>query len=101
MKYWHVFIMADYCGTDEDFIVTTNELDEEDVLTGDFIDYYYTYSDGFAGLTLGTDEEVENGEADETYDEYRDSIWENSYCEEISETEYKKMLELGYTEIEL
>ena len=102
MRYWHVFLSTNYCGTDEDYIVTApNELGEEDILTGNFIDCYYPYSEGVAGLILGTEKEVENGEADETEDEYRDGIWENSYCEEITKEEFDKYRELGYDLIEL
>ncbi len=102
MRYWHVCLSTNYCGTDCDYIVaTSDELDEDDVLTGDFIDYYYAYSEGVAGITIGTEEEVENGEADETEEEYSDGIWCNSFCEEISKAEYDELLELGYSEIEI
>lgn len=102
MKYWHVYLSTNYCGTDENFIVTSSDNETEySIITQEFIDTYYSYSTGFAGLILGTDEEVENGEADETDEEYLDGIWENSYCEEITKEEFNKYEEYGYDLIEL
>jgi len=97
MKYWHVCLDSNYCGTNEDFIViSSDDKTETDIITQDFIDSYYTYSSGVAGLILGTDEEVENGEANETVEEYMDGIWENSFCEEITKEEFDKYNEFGY-----
>lgn len=102
MKYWHVCLNTNYCGTNENFIViSSDDKTETDILTQDFIDSYYGYSYGVAGLILGTDEEVENGEADETDEDYINGIWENSFCEEITKEEFKKYEEYGYDLIEI
>jgi hypothetical protein len=102
MKYWHVCINTEYCGTEENFIViSSDDKMDTDILTQEFIDTYYGYSYGSAGLILGTDEEVENGEADETDEDYINGIWENSYCEEITKEEFDKYNEYGYDLIEL
>lgn len=85
MKYWKVEMNNGYCGCDDNFVTKT---DDDTELT--FIDCMdmYVYADGAAGIDPD-DEEFEECSYEETVSEY--SSWE-----EISEEEYKNLIEQEY-----
>ena len=87
MKYYKVEMSNGYCGCDDNFVVTTNddtELSFEDCME------MYTYADG-ADCIDPDDEEFEEYS-------YEENIAENSFCEEISEEEYRKLVDEQYWE---
>lgn len=87
MKYYKVEMSNGYCGCDDNFVVTTNddtELSFEDCME------MYTYADG-ATCIDPDDEEFEESS-------YEEHIVDNSVCEEISEEEYRKLVDKEYWE---
>ena len=89
MKYIHVNAGNGYCGCDEEFLMKF----EDDMSDNDIWDEVlcnYSYIDGAAGLDPD-DEEFEEYS-------YEECIGDNTGYKEISEEEYKQLLEEGIEE---
>lgn len=87
MKYWKVEMSNGYCGCDDNFVTKTE--DDTELTFNDCMEMY-VYADGAAGIDPD-DEEFEEYSYEETVSEY--SSWE-----EISEEEYKNLIEQEYLE---
>lgn len=99
MRYYKVKFSNDYCGCDEEFVYQQEENEisiEENFL--EFAMAYYTYAEGAAGIEVGTEEEVEEGTADISYEENEQSILDYSYLEEITKEEYNELVADGWEE---
>jgi len=99
MRYYKVEFSNGYCGCDDEFVFKQEE--NERSIEEDFLDFamaYYTYAEGAAGIDIGTDEEVEAGEAEITEEEYIQSILDYSYLEEITKEEYDALVADGWEE---
>ena len=99
MRYWKVEFGNGFCGCNEEFVYQQED-DEMDVEESflDFIMAYYTYAEGAAGIDIGSDEEVEAGEAEMTDEEYTQNVLDYSYLEEITREEYDELVEEGWEE---
>jgi len=99
MRYWKAELGNGFCGCDEQIVIMTEENSYDPVDNFmEFLEGYYSYFEGAAGITLGTDEEVEAGEAEITDEEYIQDIFDNSYVEEITKEEYDELIEEGWEE---
>lgn len=97
MRYWKVEFGNGYCGCDEEFVYQQEDIDiKENFL--DFVMVYYTYAEGAASINVGTEEEVEAGEAEITDDEYVQDILDYSFVEEITKEEYDELVADGWEE---
>ena len=99
MRYYKVKFGNGYCGCDDEFVFKQEENEisiEEDFL--EFVNAYYTYAEGAAGIDIGSEEEVEAGEAEMTEDEYIENILDYSCLEEITKEEYDELVEDGWEE---
>lgn len=87
MKYYKIEMSNGYCGFDE-IMLTRGDSEPS------FFDCFnnYAYAEGGAGL------DPYSGEDFDTYDDYVDCVADNTSIEEISEDEYKSLLEDGYSE---
>lgn len=99
MRYYKVEFSNGYCSYDEEFIYQQ----EEDMISPeedfpDFIRVYYTYAEGSAKLTIGTEEEVEEGIADMTDEDYMQNLLDFSGFEEITKEEYDELAAHGWEE---
>jgi hypothetical protein len=96
MRYYKVEFGNGFCGCDEEFVYQQDISIIDNFL--DFVMAYYTYAEGAAGIDIGTEEEVEAGEADLTDDEYIENILEYSFVEEITKEQYDELVEDGWEE---
>lgn len=99
MRYYKVEFGNGYCGCDDEFVF--QQEDDEVSIEENFLEFamaYYTYAEGAAGIEVGTEEEVEAGEADMSYEENEQSILDYSYLEEITKEEYDALVEDGWEE---
>lgn len=87
MKYWKVEMRNGYYGCDDNFVTKTE--DDTELTFSDCMDMY-VYADGAAGIDPD-DEEFEECSYEETVSDY--SSWE-----EISEEEYRKLVDEKYWE---
>lgn len=98
MRYYKVEFSNGFCGCDEEFVYQQEE--DEARVEEYFLDFvnYYTYAEGAAGINIGTEEEVEAGEAELTDEEYMQNILDYSYIEEITKEEYDELVADGWEE---
>ena len=87
MKYYKVEMSNGYCGCDDNFVTVVD--DDTELSLADCMEMYM-YADGAAGIDPN-DEEF----ADYLYEE---NIADNSTWEEISEEEYRKLVDEEYWE---
>ena len=86
-RYWKVECSNGVSGCDDNFVTVTEdaEFTETDLLD------YYAYESGYAGME--NDDWEENGDFDNTDDNYHSAILENSCYDEITEDEYNYLIE--------
>lgn len=87
MKYYKVEMGNGYCGCDDNFVTTVD--DDAELSLTDCIEMY-TYADGAAGINPDDEEFAEYP--------YEENIADNSTWEEISEEEYRKLVDEEYWE---
>ena len=87
MKYYKVEMGNGYCGYDDNFVVTTD--DNTELSFADCMEMYI-YADG-AGCINPDDEDF----AEYSYEE---NVLDNTSWEEISEEEYRKLVDEEYWE---
>ena len=87
MKYYKVEMGNGYCGCDDNFVVTTD--DDTELSLADCMEMY-AYADGAAGINPDDEEFAEYP--------YEENVADNSTWEEISEEEYRKLVDEEYWE---
>lgn len=87
MKYYKVEMGNGYCGCDDNFVVTTD--DDTELSLADCMEMY-VYADGAAGINPDDEEFAEYP--------YEENVADNSTWEEISEEEYRKLVDEEYWE---
>lgn len=97
MRYYKMFFSNGYCGCDEIYLLKTEtELTNEDFKG--YLDCYYSYSDGFAGFD--NDWESNYDSYDDFWDDYIESILDNSHYNEVSKVYFDELVDYGYDVIE-
>lgn len=102
MKYYRICLSNGLCGCDEEYAGFT--ANDDCTITIDELLDMYTYTDGFAGIENDIDEFLDNNEElteDDFWDDYTDSIKENSEVTEISEEEFDKLKDGGWDTLEI
>jgi hypothetical protein len=87
MKYYKVEMGNGYCGCDDNFVVTTD--DDTELSLADCMEMY-VYADGAAGISPDDEEFAEYP--------YEENVADNSTWEEITEEEYRKLVDEEYWE---
>lgn len=87
MKYYKVEMGNGYCGCDDNFVVTTD--DDTELSLADCMEMY-VYADGAAGINPDDEEFAEYP--------YEENVADNSTWEEISEEDYRKLVDEEYWE---
>lgn len=104
MKYYRICLSNGLCGCDEDYAGFT-ENDDCTITLDELLDMY-TYTDGYAGIENEIDEFLEINEdegltEDDFWDDYTDTIKENSEVTEISEEEFEELKNIGWDTVEI
>ena len=83
MRYYHIQYSNGYCGCDENIYLTEQELYNASIeeYFSDFIESYNFFEPDSRFCDMDNEEDIQS---------YQYRIYENSYYEEISETEYLK-----------
>jgi len=83
MRYYHIQYSNGYCGCDENIY-----LSEKDLYDIPIREYYLDFIESYA--FFDPDSRFCDTDNEEEIEIYQNGIYENSYYEEISETEYLK-----------